>query len=465
MASRGKRKLKFDRSATGNNSSMNAINSPDSVTSTNVNTEVLVQSNELSNKFHDFEFGLHKILTTIGKINAEDIKAFFEKLMKKQPGEIEKILPKKSKLVVFCGYHGIKEKEDFSKMGKYFEGFFNDVKSSLIDLEEDEKLGLKERLEIEELSGDIRQISLLPGRNFIQSVKSATNTAFKNLQYGNEPTVIFLLSCFSEFSDLKEFLQESGVCAVAALKNDLGIITNGKCFELDDNQGRILKEFKDDHQNAKKIGDLKTRNLYISGPFGCGKTVIIVEVCWMRICFCLRMIREQGLDAWHWQIKNKKLINKGTGREYLFDPLKKGYDLGNDMIIEETYIENCLKTAQDKWELCQEDDETFKIKCKTSGSFLKANYNYDADCTISATLNDCTFTQTGKNYHVDDYFQCLTCDMTNSWDGIQGGGHSICTTCIKICHAKHDFKKVRKGRHFCDCGEKGEKSCKALTSK
>ena len=112
MASRGKRKLKFDRSATGNNSSMNAINSTDPVTSKNVNTEVLVQSNELSNKFHDFEFGLHKILTTIGKINAEHVKAFFERLMKKQPEEIEKVLPKKSKLVVFCGYHGIKEKED-----------------------------------------------------------------------------------------------------------------------------------------------------------------------------------------------------------------------------------------------------------------------------------------------------------------------------------------------------------------
>ena len=113
-------------------------------------------------------------------------------------------------------------------MGECFEKFFNDVKSSLIDLEEDETLGLKEKLEIEELSGDIHQISLLPGRNFIQSVKSATNTAFKTLQYGNEPTIICLLSCFSEFSDFKEFLQESGVCAVAALKNDLGIITKGQ---------------------------------------------------------------------------------------------------------------------------------------------------------------------------------------------------------------------------------------------
>ena len=59
--------------------------------------------------------------------------------------------------------------------------------------------------------------------------------------------------------------------------------------------------------------------------------------------------------------------------------------------------------------------------------------------------------------HVDDYYQCLTCDMAD--------GYSICTTCIKTCHAEHDVKYVRNGEHFCDCGEKGENSCKALKSK
>ena len=77
----------------------------------------------------------------------------------------------------------------------------------------------------------------------------------------------------------------------------------------------------------------------------------------------------------------------------------------------------------------------------------------------------CTFTKTGKSYanHVDDYYQCITCDMTN--DGSQGSGYSICTTCIKICHAEHDVKYVEYGKHFCDCGEKGERSCKSLKSK
>ena len=49
--------------------------------------------------------------------------------------------------------------------------------------------------------------------------------------------------------------------------------------------------------------------------------------------------------------------------------------------------------------------------------------------------------------------------MTNSG---MGGEYSICTTCIKICHAKHDVKYVRYGLNFCDCGEKGERLCKAL---
>ena len=74
-----------------------------------------------------------------------------------------------------------------------------------------------------------------------------------------------------------------------------------------------------------------------------------------------------------------------------------------------------------------------------------------------ATLKNCTFTKTGKSHHVDVYWQCTTCDM--------GDGYSICTTCIKICHFEHDVTYVRYGSHFCDCGEKGERSCKSLKSK
>ena len=84
-----------------------------------------------------------------------------------------------------------------------------------------------------------------------------------------------------------------------------------------------------------------------------------------------------GLHAW--QIKGNKLKNKGTGLEYSYDASKQGYCLG-DTIIEERYIEAYLQTAQDPF--CQEDHETFKIKCSTSGSFLRAKSHYDKNKII-----------------------------------------------------------------------------------
>ena len=72
-----------------------------------------------------------------------------------------------------------------------------------------------------------------------------------------------------------------------------------------------------------------------------------------------------------WQIRDKKVINIGTGQEYSYDTSKQGYNL-DGVIIEERYIEDYQKDGPDKWEFCQEDNETFKIKCTSSGSFLRA---------------------------------------------------------------------------------------------
>ena len=61
------------------------------------------------------------------------------------------------------------------------------------------------------------------------------------------------------------------------------------------------------------------------------------------------------------------------------------------MIIEVRYIEDYLKNGPDKWKFCQDVcqklDDSFKIKCKTSGSFLKANYDVDVDCITSGNLS------------------------------------------------------------------------------
>ena len=206
--------LKFNRGATG----MNSNQSPGLESS--ISTEAVVQSKNSSkdvnttngspnvnstmttknsvDMFHDFEFGLHKILTTIGKINSDDIEAFFVKLSEKEPDEIEKVLPKNSKLLVFCGYHGILDTKErnSSKMGTETDkGFFNDIKTSLMNAEEKQKF---KDLNIK-LSGDMRQVSVMIGKTMKQSVKEVTDTIFEDLQPGKRPRILFLASCFSQF--------------------------------------------------------------------------------------------------------------------------------------------------------------------------------------------------------------------------------------------------------------------------
>ena len=92
-------------------------------------------------------------------------------------------------------------------------------------------------------------------------------------------------------------------------------------------------------------------------------------------------------DLHVWQIRDKKLINKGTGREYSYDTSKQGYNLDGEYLIEERYIADYLNTAKDQWKFCHEDDETFKIKCTSSGSFLRAKSDNDGNRIIKGNFS------------------------------------------------------------------------------
>jgi hypothetical protein len=81
---------------------------------------------------------------------------------------------------------------------------------------------------------------------------------------------------------------------------------------------------------------------------------------------------------------------------------------------------------------------------------------------LEPTSDPCTFIESGMNHREDHYYQCLTCDMKNTWDGIQGYGHSICSACINLCHSNHSVKYVKFGPHFCDCGQRGKQICQKL---
>ena len=96
--------------------------------------------------------------------------------------------------------------------------------------------------------------------------------------------------------DLREHFKESGICSVLCIKNERGVITNGKCFKLDKNQARLVEIVKEDHANAKTITDLQLKHILLSGSFGTGKTITLIEIFWMRVYFFLKKFRDNVLD-------------------------------------------------------------------------------------------------------------------------------------------------------------------------
>merc|ERR1719266_2008229 len=150
----------------------------------------------------------------------------------------------------------------------------------------------------------------------------------------------------------------------------------------------------------------------------------------------------------------------------------KDSEVSKESINESSYSDDSYHSSN-SWETNSSNSFAQRIrqnkrKPKEEVKVMTMVYIWDQNKVVSAMRkrqsdtnlpNLCTFTKTGRSFdHVDDYYECKTCDMA-------GGGYSICTLCITTCHADHDVKYKRYGRHFCDCGAEGEKSCSSLVKK
>ena len=84
-------------------------------------------------------------------------------------------------------------------------------------------------------------------------------------------------------------------------------------------------------------------------------------------------------------------------------------------------------------------------------SFLEIEEKKDPDL--------CTYLKTGSSFLVQEYFLCHTCGLDEKKHKV------VCKVCVKSCHAGHDVKYAGNDLSYCDCGFKGEKSCRSLLKK
>ncbi|GAB5364989.1 hypothetical protein AAMO2058_001017600, partial [Amorphochlora amoebiformis] len=65
--------------------------------------------------------------------------------------------------------------------------------------------------------------------------------------------------------------------------------------------------------------------------------------------------------------------------------------------------------------------------------------------------NVCTFTETGRNFEIQRWYNCRTCGLT--------GNTGCCEICVQRCHLGHEVSYRKTGKFYCDCGS-GHNGCK-----
>lgn len=68
------------------------------------------------------------------------------------------------------------------------------------------------------------------------------------------------------------------------------------------------------------------------------------------------------------------------------------------------------------------------------------------------TEEACTYRQTGREYQLQHWYYCYTCDLT--------GSRGCCSICVRRCHSGHQVVYSRKANFFCDCGHSN--SCRSM---
>ena len=115
--------------------------------------------------------------------------------------------------------------------------------------------------------------------------KVALKAQFERLLVTKKPVVLFLASCWSHNSEISDILRSCGIYTTIRLLQDQGELTQGRFFKLDSNQTDILSTVASDH-NQNDPNHLRSKNVFLYGSHGTGKTILLSEIFMMRLAYC-----------------------------------------------------------------------------------------------------------------------------------------------------------------------------------
>ena len=152
-----------------------------------------------------------------------------------------KFWAKKSRILILCGFHT----SETGEMQGSFSLFHGSISKHLDDLEEE----LASEIEEMEYQFESSLLSTVPYKDDDGTFKYKLDrlgqrnlqSKFSTVLESENPHVLVFGTCFSKRSEVNNHISACGLYPALFLSSDLGYVTDGKRFQLDDQQKEVIK--------------------------------------------------------------------------------------------------------------------------------------------------------------------------------------------------------------------------------
>lgn len=152
-----------------------------------------------------------------------------------------KFWAKKSRILIICGFHT----SETGEMKESFSSFHATISKHLDDLEEE----LASEIEEMEYEFESLLLSSVPYKDDDSTIKYKLDrlgqrnlqSKFSSVLESDDPHVLVFGTCFSKRSEVNDYISACGFYPALFLSSDLGYVTDGKQFNLDDQQKEVIR--------------------------------------------------------------------------------------------------------------------------------------------------------------------------------------------------------------------------------